>query len=111
LRSASSSHGEALVQVAKVVVVRDLNQDFQRTGDKPDPGLHGINQHHGFNQPKNRIGLASAGCLVGRTIDGHHEFMKLLKEDPRFLRNRNYLFVASVLERKEFADVAPAPTA
>lgn len=89
---------EALVQVADVRVHRDLNKDFVRDGDLEFVGSgFGINQHWGFDLPVSDIGQASAGCLVGRTKAGHRAFMKLAKEDPRFLASHGYRFISTVL--------------
>lgn len=88
---------EALVQSAAVRVHRDLNQDFERAGDKVFEGLFGINQHWGFDMPKSDIGKASAGCLVGRTKTGHRAFMQLCKADPRFVASSGYRFSTAVL--------------
>lgn len=88
---------EALVQVAPIDVCRDLNKDGKRTGDKVHTGLYGINQHHGYNSPK--VGRNSAGCLVGQSIKGHEEFMKLIKTDVRYdEKTRNYIFWTAVLD-------------
>ncbi|MDC9824805.1 glycoside hydrolase family protein [Devosia sp. ZB163] len=92
----SASH-EALVQVEPVTVHRDLNKDYQRIDDRLDVGLFGINQHWGYNAPKDDLGQTSAGCLVGRTKDGHREFMALVKTDARYKANPGYKFVTTVL--------------
>lgn len=102
-RSQGGSAHEALVQVDDIRVFRDLNQDFRRTGDAVDIGSSfGVNQHWGFNFPVHDIGKASAGCLVGRTKDGHREFMKLLKTDPRFTASQGYKFMATVIDGQDF---------
>jgi hypothetical protein len=91
-----SAH-EALVQTRAIKVHRDLNQDFQRTGDRVFEGLFGVNQHWGFDLPKSDIGRASAGCLVGRTRAGHRAFMAIIKADPRYVANNSYRFMTTVL--------------
>lgn len=91
-----SAH-EALKQTAAIKVHRDINKDFERAGDETFEGLFGINQHHGFDLKKSDIGRASAGCLVGRTKSGHAAFMRLCKEDPRYLSNNSYRFMTAVL--------------
>jgi len=98
-RLKASKH-EALVQVADITVHRDLNKDFKRTLDKTDVGSgFGINQHKGFNMPVGDIGLASAGCLVGRTNKGHEEFMAKVKTDVRFAKGSNgYKFMTTVID-------------
>ncbi|WP_254957862.1 MULTISPECIES: glycoside hydrolase family protein [unclassified Cyanobium] len=88
---------EALVQAAPVTVFRDANRDFQRPGDSEDTGLFGINQHWGYDLPRNDIGRASAGCLVGRSREGHREFMRLVKQDPRYKANEGFLFSTTVI--------------
>lgn len=89
---------EGLIQTGgPVTVCRDGNRDGIRPGDPLHTGYFGINQHHGFNQPENWVGWASAGCLVGRTITGHQDFMKLVKADPRYQRSRAYTFGAAII--------------
>ena len=100
LKGRASAH-EALVQVGEVTVHRDLNKDFMRTNDKTDTGLFGINQHWGYDAPKDNLGSTSAGCLVGRTKKGHREFMATLKADPRFVASPAYRFMAAVLPADE----------
>ena len=93
---------EALIQTGGPVTVhRDFNKDFKRTGDKLDSGLFGINQHNGYDMPKNNIGRASAGCLVGRTKAGHAEFMNIIKQDSRYKANHNYIFDSWILPGDE----------
>ena len=99
-QSKPSGH-EALVQSSDVKVYRDLNEDFERDGDKTFVGIFGINQHWGFDLPVNAVGNASAGCLVGRTKQGHREFMTMLKQDPRYLASRGYRFMTAVMPAKE----------
>jgi hypothetical protein len=94
---------EALVQTAPIKVHRDLNQDFERTGDALFDGLFGVNQHWGFDMPKSDIGRASAGCLVGRTKAGHRAFMVLCKTDPRYMANNSYRFLTAVLPANALA--------
>lgn len=88
---------EALVQSLPIKVHRDLNEDFERTGDAVFEGMFGINQHWGFDRQKHDIGSASAGCLVGRTRSGHRAFMQLCRADPRFVASNGYRFMTAVL--------------
>lgn len=92
----SSAH-EALVQSEPISVYRDLNKDFERVGDRMFTGVFAINQHWGYNAPKNDLGQTSAGCLVGRTKDGHKQFMALVKSDARYEASPAYKFVTAVL--------------
>ena len=95
---------EALVQVDTVTVCRDANRDFKRDGDARDTGLFGINQHWGYDLPRNDLGNSSAGCLVGRSTAGHRELMRLVKTDKRFLlSDGGYRFIATILPASEVA--------
>lgn len=95
----ASAH-EALVQVEPILVYRDLNKDFKRQGDQTEFGLFAINQHWGYNAPKDDLGQTSAGCLVGRTKAGHLEFMSMIKADPRYLANSTYRFITTIIPGK-----------
>lgn len=88
---------EALVQVEPINIYRDSNRDFQRTGDKLVTGLFGINQHWGYDMLTNDVRNASAGCLVGRTRQGHREFMALIKSDRRYQANPEYVFWTTII--------------
>ena len=79
---------EALVQTGGTVTVhRDSDENYIRLGDATDTGWFGINQHWGYDLPRDDVGSASAGCLVGRTRQGHREFMRT-REDRRALPRR-----------------------
>lgn len=92
----------ALVQTGGTVTVhRDFNKDFKRMKDNLDTGFFGINQHWGYNFPKNDIKTASAGCLVGRTTAGHQQFMEFVKQDKRYKANKNYVFYTTVIAGDE----------
>jgi hypothetical protein len=88
---------EALVQVREVSVYRDLDRNYQREGDRLYTGLFGINQHWGYDLPPGDLGRSSAGCLVGRTKDGHREFMRAVKKDQRLKLNSAYTFISAVM--------------
>lgn len=94
----NSEPHEALVQVGLVKVYRDYNRDMIRSGDDIDEGMFGINQHWGYDLPIENIGLSSAGCLVGRTRIGHEKFMRLIKSDPRYKADRNFIFTTAILD-------------
>lgn len=92
----------ALVQTGgKVRLSRDKNKDFAREGDVVQSDYFGINQHWGYDKPKTDIGAASAGCLVGRTKDGHREFMKLVQSDPRYIADSAHIFGTTVVTAKD----------
>ena len=92
---------EALVQVDKITVHRDLNKDFLRLNDKTEEGLFAINQHWGYDAAKDDVGNTSAGCLVGRSRNEHRTFMAQVKTDPRFNANPSYTFLTAVLPGAE----------
>jgi hypothetical protein len=93
----NSEPHEALVQVDEVAVYRDANRDGLRTGDAIDRGLFGINQHYGYDLPVDNVGRASAGCLVGRTRQGHREFMNIIKSDARYRADNQHVFTTTVI--------------
>lgn len=80
----------ALVQAAPVLVRRDRNQDYLRTGD-PERIATGINQHGtapGFLGGS--VGMFSEGCLVRKFWGDHIEFMNMIDldidgDEPDFL--------------------------
>jgi hypothetical protein len=93
---------EALVQTGgEVTVCRDLDRDMVRTNDKRDTGYFGINQHWGYDQSEDSIGKASAGCLVGRTEAGHRAFMAIVKSDPRYVRDPEFVFKTAILAERD----------
>lgn len=98
-KAGTSTAHEALVQVGKLTVHRDLNKDGKRTGDRIDVGSSFfINQHSGHDASPNNIGKASAGCLVGRSTDEHKQFMKLVKTDPRFKKaSMGYKYISTII--------------
>jgi hypothetical protein len=94
----NSEPHEALVQVGLVKVYRDYNRDMIRTKDDIDRGMFGINQHHGYDHPKDDIYTASAGCLVGRTREGHRNFMRLVKLDSRYIADKDFIFATTIID-------------
>lgn len=96
--AAKPSRHEALVQVGNIRVHRDLNKDFQRTGDAVFEGSNfGVNQHMGFDRPEDNIGPASAGCLVGRSSVEHREFMRIVKTEPRLKASQGYKYITTII--------------
>lgn len=91
----SSKPHEALIQVADIEVCRDANEDGIRAGDRIEEGQYGVNQHHGYDMEL--IGRASAGCLVGKSIEGHQTFMKYLKSDRRYRASNAYIFNSVII--------------
>lgn len=101
-------HGtmEAWIQSDFLDGYRDPHKTFKRDLDHP---VHGndmaINQHGGYDLPHDDMGTSSAGCLVGRAMDGHRKFMSVTKADPRFAANHNYKVMACVLEQGDVDEV------
>ena len=96
-RHGNSESHEALVQVRPLLVYRDFNRDGLRKNDLLERGVFGINQHWGYDLPVTDIGKASAGCLVGRSRQGHREFMNIVKSDLRYQRDKSFVFTTTVL--------------
>ena len=62
--------------------VRDVDRNglLNSPPDTEEVQFAGIDQHHGYDQPKDNAEYASAGCLSGMTRKGHTEFMSKIKE-------------------------------
>ena len=104
-----ASPHEALVQCAPLTVYRDTNRSGTRDAGEPiDSGLFGVNQHWGGDSPKSDIGRWSAGCQVGRTKQGHREFMAIIKSDPRYQASRSFMFTATIIDGKDLVAQFPA---
>ncbi|MGD1910953.1 MAG: peptidoglycan-binding domain-containing protein [Rivularia sp. (in: cyanobacteria)] len=97
----------ALRQVRPITVHRDFNRDGTRTNDKLHTGWFGINQHHANNAPRHDIGRWSAGCLVGRTVASHNEFMKIVMQDRRYKLNNKYIFSTTIIPGDDLLDKFP----
>lgn len=89
-------HGPALVQAAKIEGFRDSNNQMRRAGPIYR-GEFGVHHHGGYDMPKGDIGRTSAGCQVGRSVAGHAQFMSYLRTDPRYMRDRGFMFGSTVL--------------
>ncbi|MDJ1175881.1 peptidoglycan-binding domain-containing protein [Roseofilum capinflatum] len=98
---------EALVNRWPIPVYRDVNEDMLRTGD-PLETTTGINQHHAHGKTGS-IGPHSAGCLVGRTVEGHREFMKLIKSDDRYQASHSYRFMTTIIPGDELLETPIHP--
>ncbi len=95
-------HGKqpALVQREALRVHRDLNKDGRRSKTDPiDIGkTFGINQHStSEDQTPEFVNSYSAGCLVGRRYDWHMSFLDIVRQDVRYIANKSYLFVSTVI--------------
>ncbi|MBV6623147.1 MAG: hypothetical protein KI793_09440 [Rivularia sp. (in: Bacteria)] len=90
----------ALIQVAPVNIIRDFNRNSKvDKGDKKEYSIIGANQHSGSDQKF--VDNTSAGCPVGRTIEGHQEFMSYLQKDVDFQANDNFIFSTTFISAKE----------
>jgi hypothetical protein len=105
---------EALVQAAPIEGTRDDANDFKRAGPMVR-GDFGVHHHWGYDYPHDDAGRSSAGCLVGRSKDGHNQFIALLKTDARYRADHNFMWPASVLLQEWVngqatqPDLRPAP--
>ncbi len=89
---------EALVQVGEIEGYRDPHKTFKRDFNYPVRGAEfGVNQHWGYDLPHDDMGNSSAGCLVGRSTEGHREFMSIVLDDPRYRANPTYRFMTAIL--------------
>lgn len=99
-RGSGKEPHEALIQSGRLPVYRDIDKNSSRAQDprfvRDD---YGINQHHGFDQQ--RVGKASAGCLVGRFRSEHRDFIAILRNDARFRDRTSYRFLTTILEAKD----------
>jgi hypothetical protein len=81
----------ALVQAGEVEGYRDSNRDGSWSGEALMSGNYmGINIHHGYNSEL--VGQMSAGCQVAKSVAGHEEFMRLCRNDRRYIANNGYRF-------------------
>lgn len=98
---------EGLIQRRPVGFHRDSNRDGLRNSNEPvQTGSPGLNQHQGAGSSR-QIGRNSAGCPVGWNPEGHIEFMSIVKSDPRYVNNRNYLFTTTFINGDELAEEQP----
>lgn len=88
----------AIVQVGYISITRDLNaKGLRDAADKAYRGNdYGMNQHHGYD--RDRVGIMSAGCFVGRSIAGHEQFMALLRKDRRYVCNNGFAWSTAILD-------------
>ena len=106
---------EGLLQSAPIKVVRawtgarPSNAEIERgttfDGKKTfiESGEFGINQHWGYDYSADDISIASAGCLVGRTIEGHKDFMQIIKADPRYRKDSGFMFTTAIIPSWELS--------
>ncbi|MEI2577327.1 hypothetical protein [Scytonema sp. PRP1] len=87
---------EGLVQVAPVSFRRDVSRDGNVNGEPVQSGKIGLNQHSGSNQ--RYVDASSYACLAAQSVLGHRSFMSVVKSDPRYHQNPNYLFATTVLD-------------
>ncbi|NEP03282.1 MAG: hypothetical protein F6K58_32520, partial [Symploca sp. SIO2E9] len=92
---------EGLIQKRSITVYRDKNKNGKIDNTNYEIGMFHINQHWGYDYPQDNIGKGSAGCLAGRTRQGHREFMKLIKQDPRYQNNQDFTFGATIIPGSE----------
>ena len=86
---------EALIQTGAVMISRDQNKDGLRTGDQLYTGNFGLHQHGGYDLPE--IRRTGAGALIGQSMKGHRDFMAIVKSDPRYQADHDYVFATTIL--------------
>ncbi len=92
---------EALVQTGgAIMVTRDGNQDFMRTGDQTMTGYYGINLHSARNSGK--IGRWSAGCQVVQMSKDLASIMSYVKNGDGFKNNRKFKYDFACLDAALF---------
>jgi hypothetical protein len=80
--------------VAPVNFRRDVNRNSKVDNEPVQSGMIGLNQHSGSDQAK--VDHASYACLAAQSQSGHlHDFMPLVKSDPRYRRNRAFVFTTT----------------
>lgn len=91
----------ALVQCANITIWRDRNENARFDNEMMFSGVYGINQHStkpGFSGP--RIGLWSAGCLVGKNFEQHLEFLDRLKQWECYQKDNGCVFHTTIIPAK-----------
>lgn len=95
--TAKTEH-EALIQALPVPVSRSWDRSNpSRAGAVKSVGLFAINQHSGYGYGRGDMGLASAGCLTSMSWRGQEEFMALIKQDPRYLADKEFTFTTTII--------------
>ena len=100
----------ALVQTGRVRLHRDRNKDgFRSPSDPIDIGnAFGINQHStGRDITPAFVDRFSAGCLVGRRYRWHLSFMHIIRQDFRYVMNKSYVFMTTVINGDELMREEP----
>src|SRR5262249_39563736 len=70
----------AWVQAGEIEGYRDAENRMARDFRHPVRGSgFGVNQHWGYDLPRDELRNSSAGCLVGRSTDGHRGSMRVTK--------------------------------
>jgi hypothetical protein len=89
---------EALVQAGEIEGYRDPHKTFKRDFNYPVRGSNfAVNQHWGYDLSHDDMGNSSAGCLVGRSTQGHRRFISIVLGDPRYKANPAYRFMTAVM--------------
>lgn len=100
----------ALVQRGPVRLHRDMNRNGIRDAADPiDVGdSFGINQHStSQHTTPSQVNKYSAGCLVGRRFRWHLSFLHIVRQDIRFVLNKNYLFMSTIINGDELMKEEP----
>jgi hypothetical protein len=88
---------QALRQAGEIEGFRDPHKTFKRDFRYPVKGEFGVHHHWGYDLSHDDMGGSSAGCLVGRSTQGHLDFMSIVLSDPRHKANPTYRFMAAIM--------------
>lgn len=100
----------SLVQAGRLRLHRDRNMDGMRSASDPivTGSAFGINQHStGRDITPAFVDKFSAGCLVGRRYRWHLSFMQIIRQDFRYVMNKSYVFMSTVLNGEELMREEP----
>ncbi len=94
-----------------VMGYRDPNMTYKRNGPVIRHENIGIHHHGSYNQSRNDISNAAAGCQVIRMMDDQQAFMDLTMKCPRYKADKKgYRLTATVLTAIQVASpVIPQP--
>lgn len=92
----------ALVQCLPLLVHRDVNEDYRRTGD-PIKNVTGLNQHGTrVGYEGNNVGNWSEACLAGRIFNRHLEFISHIMNGPEYQADVDHIYYTAVYGGDDF---------
>jgi hypothetical protein len=91
-------------------VHRDIDKNGLRNATDPIRigSGYAINQHStNADFTPAYVDRYSAGCLVGRRYRWHLSFMQLLRQDIRYVMNKGYMFMSTIIDGDDLAREEP----